>query len=135
MTLQGYFDSIVSKVLNQTGYTKEISITFLDHDTLDDKKAQTSYGICYKLENGTFSITIDKYFVTECYDYFILDSKFSSWALNDGRTLEKVICHELAHTMKGAWNHGKKHTNLTNELLSKVTLPEKYYQYLLKKAV
>ena len=132
MTEQEYFDLTVIKVLKQTGYPTEISITILDHNTLDSKKAKEAYGICFKNDNGNFSITIDEYFVAECYDYFVKNSKFSTWALNDGRTLEKVICHELAHTIKGAWNHGKKHTALTNELLSKCTLPERYYEYLKK---
>jgi len=54
-----------------------------------------------------------------------------TWELGSVDTLEHVICHELAHIIQ--WRHCKKHTEITNRLLSKVRQPEKYYQYLHKK--
>ena len=122
MTKEEYFDTTVQKVLTQIDCTMDISITILDHDTLDGKHKRAS-GICYKSENEYY-ITIDEFFVTECYEYFVLDKKFSSWELV-GETLEHVICHELAHIQ--TWRHGKKHTEFMNRLLDKVTLPEKWY--------
>jgi hypothetical protein len=129
MTQQEYFDQTVSKVLTQIGYTMNISITILDHETLPGKH-KNALGVCHNYFDN-YHITIDQFFVEECYKYFVLnDITGLTWELN-GETLEQVICHELAHTQ--IWRHGKKHTELTNRLLSKVTLPEKYYRYLKKK--
>jgi len=129
ITIQEYFNQIVQKVLTSIKCTLNISITIMDHDTLRGK-AKQALGICYEIEEYKYRITIDEFFVEECYKYFELDT-FSTWVLGSGWTLEHVICHELAHTQ--VWRHGKKHTELTNRLLSKVKLPEKYYQYLEKK--
>jgi hypothetical protein len=127
MTRQEYFDSTVQKVLTSIGCTMDISITILDHDTLE-KELKEARGICWRYEKeNTYKITIDEFFVDECYKYFILDQFWSSWEL-EGQTLEEVICHELAHIQQ--WNHCKRHTQITNELLSMVELPEKYYRYL-----
>jgi len=130
--MQEYFTKTVQKVLTSIGCTMEIPITILDHETLKGKDRQ-ALGLCWKDEvNNTYNITIDEFFVKECYLYFELNSIVGmTWELGSGDTLEKVICHELAHV--GHWRHGKKHTELTNKLLSKVGQPEKYYQYLHKK--
>ncbi|HBY21088.1 MAG TPA: hypothetical protein DEG71_08785 [Clostridiales bacterium] len=128
LTMQEYFNQTVQKVLTSIKCTLNISITIMDHETLKDK-AKHALGICWETEKGYY-ITIDEFFVEECYKYFELDT-FSTWVLGSGWTLEHVICHELAHTQ--IWRHGKKHTELTNRLLSKVKLPEKYYEYLHKK--
>jgi hypothetical protein len=129
MTKQEYFDNTVKKILTSIGYTIQIDILILDHDTLDSKDSEAR-GICWKYENNnniTYKITIDEFFVDECYSYFIEDKFYSTWELN-GKTLEEVICHELAHIRQ--WNHCKKHRQITQELLSMVELPEKYYRYL-----
>jgi len=125
MTEREYFDTTVKKVLTQIDCTMDISITMLDHDTLDGKHKRAS-GICYKYENGEYAITIDEFFVTECYEYFVMNKRFSTWELV-GETLEQVICHELAHIH--IWRHGKKHTEFMYKLLSHVTLPERWYQF------
>lgn len=128
MTVQEYFDSIVEKVLTQIGCTININITMLDHETLTNKY-KNALGICWRSPEDDYHITIDTFFVQECHSYFILDQFWSTWELT-GQTLEKVICHELAHIVQ--WNHCKKHTTITQELLNKVTLPDKYYSYLRK---
>lgn len=133
MTQQEYFDSTVEKVLKSIGCTMDISITMLDHDTLD-KKQREALGLCWKTNDYNYKITIDEFFVSECYKYFIEDKFWSTWELV-GETLEEVICHELAHISQ--WNHCKKHRAITQELLACVELPQKYYEYLekLKKRV
>jgi len=133
-SIQEYFNSTVQKVLFEIGCTMDINITMIDFDTIKELPKKTknqAIGICWQNEFGQYRINIDEFFVGECYKYFVLDSKISTWELCEGETLEQVICHELAHTQ--VWNHTKKHTNLTNELLSKVTLPRKYHEYMEKK--
>jgi hypothetical protein len=130
ITEQEYFDQTVQKVLTQIGCTMQIDITIMDHDTLTGKDKE-ALGICWRNEiDNTHHITIDEFFVHECYTYFIENSVCSTWELN-GKTLEYVICHELAHIEQ--WNHCKKHREITNELLSMVTLPEKYHEYFEEK--
>jgi len=127
VTMQEYFTNTVQKVISSIGCTMQVNIIMLDHDTLKGK-AKRALGIYWNDEINT--ITINEYFVEECYTYFELDSIISTWELGSGYTLEHVICHELAHIEY--LRHGKKHTELTNRLLSKVGQPEKYYQYLHK---
>ena len=113
MTEKEYFDTTVASVLVKTGYS--IDIQMLDHMTLDGKHKR-ALGCCCQFD-GHYSITIDEYFVTECFEHFVLKNKYSSWNLT-GQSLEEVICHELAHIE--VWRHGKKHTALMNDLLAKV---------------
>ena len=126
MTKKEYFESTVKKVLTEIGCTMDINITMLDHDALEDKMKEAR-GICWRSSENNYHITIDEFFVQECYSYFVLDQYWSTWPL-EGNTLEEVICHELAHIRQ--WNHCKKHREITLGLLNKVTLPEKYYAYL-----
>lgn len=133
-SVQEYFDSTVQKVLFEIGCAMDISITMVDFDTIKElpqKAKNKAVGLCWKNEFNLHRINIDEFFVEECYKYFVLDSKISTWELCEGETLERVICHELTHTQ--FWNHTKKHTELTNSLLSHVTLPKKYHDYMEKK--
>jgi hypothetical protein len=95
-----------------------------DHDKLKGQ-AKKAIGIAYTNDN---LITIDNFFVEECYKYFELNDIMSTWELGSHYTLEYVICHEIAHFSEA--RHGKKHTELTNRLLNKVELPQKYYEYI-----
>lgn len=131
ITEQEYFNQTVQKVLTQIDCIMDINITILDHDTLTGKH-KNALGICYRDDNDNYQITIDEFFVQECYKYFVLNQYWNTWEL-DGKTLEEIICHELAHVQE--WRHGKKHTQLTRELLSMVELPKKYYQYLNKQSI
>jgi hypothetical protein len=130
ITEQEYFDQTVQKTLTQIECTMDINITIMDHSTLKGKSKE-SLGICWRNQFDIYHITIDEFFVHECYTYFILDSITSTWELN-GQTLEEVICHELAHIEQ--WRHCKKHRQITNRLLLMVKLPDKYYQYISNKS-
>ena len=133
-SIKEYFDTTVQKVLSEIGCTMNIDITMVDFDSIKElpqKARNKAVGLCWKNEFNLHRINIDEFFVEESYKYFVLDSKISTWELCDGETLEHVICHELAHTQ--VWNHTKKHTELMNRLLSNVTLPKKYYEYMEKK--
>jgi hypothetical protein len=114
MNIQEYFNDTVQKIQNVLKIDVEIKI--LDHETLDGKHKR-AVGCCHKFSDETYLITIDEYFVQECYEYFILKNSFSSWSLV-GETLEQVICHELAHLIE--WRHGKRHIELMNEYLRMV---------------
>jgi hypothetical protein len=115
MIMQEYFDSTVSNIKNKLQIDTEIIM--YDHELLNGKHKK-AVGCCHKFSDDTYMITIDEYFVTECYEYFILGNKNSSWGLV-GETLEQVICHEIAHLTE--WRHGKKHTVLMNKLLEKAS--------------
>ena len=114
MNLEKYFSATVNKVLNKLSVDVEIKMYNHEQLTGIHKKA---VGCCHRFSDDTYVITIDDYFVQECYEHFVLDNKASSWGLV-GETLEQVICHEIAHLKE--WRHGKKHTALTNELLRRV---------------
>jgi hypothetical protein len=133
MTQQEYFDFTVKKVLKSIECTlgNRVNFEMIDFETESDSKLKNhGLGYCQNNNDNTYSIKIDEFFVSECYKYFVLDQFWSTWELV-GETLEKVICHELAHIQE--WNHSKKHTELTNRLINKVELPKKYYSYLDKK--
>jgi hypothetical protein len=131
MTMQEYFDKTVEKVLISNGMNvNDIPIIIFDHEKFNGK-SKDALGTCHCINgDDAFIITIDEFFINECYKYFILDT-FSTWELN-AETLEYVICHELAHTTQ--WRHCKKHEKITQKLLSKVSLPKKYYTYLKRRA-
>lgn len=112
MTKQEYFDITVTNIKNKLQIAADIKM--YDH-TLLDGKHRKAIGCCHRFSDEIYMITIDEYFVTECYEYFIEGKKYSSWTLI-GETLEQVICHEIAHLTE--WRHGKKHTELMNKLLS-----------------
>jgi hypothetical protein len=113
--MQEYFDSTVNKVLSSIKTTRDIDITIADHDKVKGHK--NAIGICYRDNDNNYKITIDEFFVSECYDYFIKENKYSTWFLV-GETLESVICHEIAHMLY--WRHGKKHREKQTELLNMV---------------
>jgi len=85
----------------------ECDISNYDHELI--KGHTNALGICYTDNFEQFSITIDNYYISECYKGLDFIS---------GQTLEEVICHEIAHMQQ--WRHGKKHTELMKEYLSKL---------------
>lgn len=114
MTEQEYFNNTVNNIKSKLNIN--ITIKIYDHELLDGKHKK-AVGCCHKFSDDTYLITIDEYFVTECYEYFVLDKKYSSWGLV-GETLEQVICHEIAHLTE--WRHGKKHIALMNKYLEMI---------------
>lgn len=114
MTLEEYFSNTVNKISNDTNI--QIDIKMFDHEKLDGRHKK-AIGCCHQFNDDSFLITIDDYFVQECYKHFILKSKISSWSLV-GETLEECICHELAHLTE--WRHGKRHKELTDKYLKMI---------------
>lgn len=112
-----WFDAQVAQARKATGCTVDI-IPF-DHELYRDK-SRDALGCCVstdptdQLGDGVDTyITIDCYFINECYRH-----EFKGDFLISGQTLLEVIAHEIAHLY--VWRHGKKHTNLTAELLRQI---------------
>lgn len=94
----------------------QVEIVNRNHEELDGKHKE-ALGVFYTSDpkNPTMDcfISIDNYFIHECYD-----QKFNGgWHLNF-ETLEGVMCHEIAHMTK--FRHCKSHTSLTEEYLRRV---------------
>lgn len=112
-----WFYGIVEKARAVTGCTVPI-ITY-DHE-LYEGKHKDALGCCCTTdpsnplgEGVETIITIDCYFINECYRH-----EFYGDFLIAGETLVEVIAHEIAHLK--VWRHGKKHTQLTSELTEKI---------------
>lgn len=58
-------------------------------------------------------ISVDNYFIHECYD-----AKFNGQWLLSGKSLEEVLCHEIAHMT--LFRHCKSHNALTQKYLRNV---------------
>lgn len=110
-----FFQDAVDRVRNALGVT--IDICNRDHEREMSGKTRNANGIFYtrdpKDPGQAYLITIDNYFIHECYE-----EKFHGQLNLSFETLESVLCHEIAHMYK--FRHGKSHTNLTEDLLSKV---------------
>lgn len=106
-----FFYDTVNKV--KTALQIECDISNYDHELIKGHK--NALGICYTDNFEQFSITIDNYYISECYKGLDFIS---------GQTLEEVICHEIAHMQQ--WRHGEKHTEVMKEYLSKL-----YYQSII----
>lgn len=108
-----YFYNIVKHI--KTTLNIDHDIFNCDHEAINRKNA---LGCCHTQDFKKFIITIDNYFIHECFTHFVLNDIASTWFLNDGKTIESVICHELAHILQ--WRHCKRHKLITEELLEKV---------------
>lgn len=112
-----WFNDIVAKAQNATGCV--IPIIPYDHD-LYSKNHRDALGCCITTDPTnqlgeyveTF-ITIDCYFINECYRH-----EFKGDFLIAGETLQEVIAHEIAHLY--VWRHGKKHTAMTEKILRQI---------------
>ena len=105
-----YFRGIAIEIKNKLNYTGEILNS--DFEEFADKNVKNyAVGICFKNDTD-YRIFIDNYFIHECYESL---TKSYMKLLLDGKTIESVICHEIAHLTH--WNHGKKHKELTNKYL------------------
>jgi hypothetical protein len=106
-----YFHSIINHIKSKFNFNN-CNITNYNHELYNGKHKE-ALGICRTEDYNTFEITIDNYFIHEC---FISIKRPYMNIL--GETLEGCICHELAHIQYQ--RHGKKHTALTEQLLSMV---------------
>ncbi len=110
-----YFRETVSLVKEALDIS--IEITNRDHERDMPGKGREAYGIFYtqdpKNPSADCFITIDNYFIHECYE-----EKYHG-ALNlSFESLESVICHEVAHATK--FRHCKSHTQLSQAYLRQV---------------
>ena len=90
-----------------------VPIEPMNHEQLTGTNKE-ALGICWAEDDGTgkpvpFRITIDEFFIHECYVY-----ENDPFAVLRPASLEQVIAHEIAHLH--VWRHGKKHTALTEHI-------------------
>lgn len=115
---QTYFNNILNSITKDL----EINIPIIayDHELMEDKQGKESLGCSWSDNEGksVYKITIDEFFIQECYNSYLWDNKQGGHPKMINESLEEVICHEIAHMMY--WRHGKKHTELTNRLLLKI---------------
>lgn len=103
-----FFRDTVIRARKATGIV--VRIATLDHEELPGH--EEALGICWKGANGDMSITIDNYFIHEC---FLATQGFPTI---ETQTLTDVICHELAHLRY--WRHTKWHAALTAQYVKMV---------------
>ena len=112
---QQYFNEVLNSITNNLDV--RIPIISYDHEKLtgESKKA---LGCAWSENEGVsvYQITIDEFFIQECYNNSLWNQRKGGYPKLVKESLEEVVCHEIAHMMH--WRHGKKHTELTNRLLS-----------------
>lgn len=115
-----YFQSVVKRfsVIMQDYLGVVLPIYNRDHDEVGGKH-KNALGIFYtnNKENPLLSmsntyITIDNYFIHECYEYIFNGIPYLSFSTS---TLEEIVSHEIAHGL--VFRHGKKHNDLTARIL------------------
>lgn len=120
-----YFQSVVKdfSIIMQDYLGVVLPIHNRDHEKMDGKHKE-ALGIFYTNDKENILvdayITIDNYFIHECYE-----SVFNNIPNISFSTLEETISHEIAHGL--VLRHGKKHRELTERIL-------KQYQALTAKA-
>jgi hypothetical protein len=117
-----YFENIVNPIINK--FNVSIPIIPFDHDTLTDKSKE-ALGSAWSYDKKTvYQITIDEYFIYECYCDHMWNQgirKKGYYPKLEKQSLAEVICHEIAHMTY--WRHGKKHTELTQQLINSLNIP------------
>lgn len=103
-----FFNATVARV--KYSVNVNVPIETMDHGQLTGKH-KDALGICWAEPDNAgnpvpFRITIDKFFVHECYI-----AQERPYLKLEPETLEQVIAHEIAHLRY--WRHGKKHTEFT----------------------
>jgi len=118
-SMQSYFSQVVKTVLNKTNMSALITIE--NHETI--KGHEEALGIAHfdwdesKSKYIFERITIDEYFVKECYnEHFNVTPQAHYMRELAGDTLEGVLCHELAHVKHRI--HTKAHARETARLLA-----------------
>lgn len=111
-----WFSEICKDCIESTGIN--ILIECADHYGEYKGKSKEALGIFHtnNIENplnGDCKITIDNYFIHECYE-----EVFNNGYNLNFEDLEHVIAHEFAHAFQ--WRHCKRHTRLTEEIYQKI---------------
>jgi len=111
-----FFKSILNDILNIIDINVSVPVVIYNHDFIKGHKK--ALGITHFEYKGglPLKITIDEYFVEECYKEYLGIPFGKQMRELAGDTLEGVICHELAHLTH--LRHGKKHREETQRLLN-----------------
>lgn len=102
---QRYFRDTVFNVLFAVSIN--IPVYMCDHERLPGD-CENALGMHWKNAEGDEFITIDNYFIHECYEV-----AFNGAYDINGEDLVSVLCHELAHI------HYRRHTKYHEELTEK----------------
>ena len=118
-SIQAYFNSVVQNILHKTSLAA--SITIADHNLIpghEEALGIATFTWSESSQKHLFDyITIDQYFVENCYDEHIKATPYAHHIRKlAGDTLEGTICHELAH-IKTRY-HCKSHKKETQRLMS-----------------
>ena len=111
-----WFLNICNDCIKATGIN--IPVECADHSTEYKGKAKEALGMCHAGNpnnplDGDCKITIDNYFIHECYEELFNNGHNLTF-----ETLEHVIAHEFAHGFQ--WRHCKRHTQLTEEIYRRI---------------
>ena len=110
-----YFEETVAFV--KKALSVDIDISPCNHEKVHKGKGKEALGVFYTSDLEELSkdcyITIDNYFIHECYR-----EKFHGDINLNFKSLEEVICHEIAHSKQ--FRHCKKHSRIATELLDRV---------------
>lgn len=104
---QRYFWDTVSKVLFAVSIN--INVYMCDHERLPGD-CENALGMHWKNAEGDEFITIDNFFIHECYEV-----AFNGAYDINGEDLVSVLCHELAHIRYR--RHTKYHEELTEKYI------------------
>lgn len=107
---QKFFWETVAKVLSATEI--QIPVYMCDHEKLPGKN-EDALGLHWKNADGDEFITIDNYFIHECYEV-----AFNGAYSIDNEDLVSVLCHELAHIRYQ--RHSRYHEELTEKYIAVV---------------
>ncbi|QVK19731.1 hypothetical protein KHQ81_15910 (plasmid) [Mycoplasmatota bacterium] len=123
-----YFNSIVKFIKQKINVN--IPIIPYDHDLLQGKSKEALGCSWSKDKIIVDKITIDEYFIQECYGDYMYRLGYKSFVPKvEEKSIEEVICHEIAHM--SYWRHGKKHRELTRELIMLVNSNSQSQEYIL----
>ena len=103
---QKFFQDTVSKVLSATDI--QIPVYMCDHEKFPGY--EDPLGMHWKNADGDEFITIDNYFIHECYEV-----AFNGAYNIENEDLVSVLCHELAHIRYQ--RHSRYHEELTEKYI------------------
>lgn len=110
-----YFQGVVKEI--KEVLKVDYPIVNRNHEVEMPKKSKEALGVFYtsdkKDPKRDCFITIDNFFIHECYE-----EKFHGSYNFTFQSLEEVICHEIAHSEQ--FQHCKKHSKIAKEMLEKV---------------
>lgn len=103
-------------VLNNFKKVIDVEIPIIPYDhTILTGKSKEALGLAWSYDKKVvYQITIDEECISACYSHYLWENNLGGCQQLYGNCLVEIMCHEVAHAKY--WRHGKKHTELQNEL-------------------